>query len=95
MKKRELDNHHLIEIESLDDQLNNEIVEFNKECNINLSEFNEEVRKMQNELLNKHSIEVSEIKMIFEEKLINKIVKFSKNYYYLKNQEMNLVKQQS
>ena len=71
-----------------------EIIEYDKEWENRLIEFSEEVKKMEHEINNKHSDDINEIKQLFEEKHNKKKVKFSKNYFELKSQQMNLVKQQ-
>ena len=83
-----------MEIESLENQSNTEIIEYDKEWENRLIEFSEEVKKMEHEINNKHSDYINEIKQLFEEKHNKKKVKFSKNYFELKSQQMNLVKQQ-
>ena len=83
-----------MEIESLENQSNTEIIEYDKEWENRLIEFSEEVKKMEHEINNKHSDDINEIKQLFEEKHNKKKVKFSKNYFELKSQQMTLVKQQ-
>ena len=67
--------------------------DFNKEWDQKFNEFNNQILKSENEILNKQSEEKNELKLNLDEKT-SKNVKFSKAYLDLKFQQMNLVKQQ-
>lgn len=91
-KKKELENQHFMELQSLEEHFNNQMNEFNIEWDSKIREFNEQVQRQELDMNTRHFNEVNELKKQFEEK--TKGIKFSRQFLDLKYQQINLVKQQ-
>ncbi len=91
-KKKELVNQHNVELQSLEELFNTQIKEFNLEWDNRIRQFNEQVQKQELEMTTRHNMEIAELKKNFDEK--SNSFKYSKTLLDLKNQQINLVKQQ-
>jgi len=92
-KKKELYTQHQNELESLDFSYKSEIKGFNSEWDNKFRDLEEKSKILEEQLNEKHLKEMEDLYNFLEQKL-PKIVKYSKKYLDLKNQEDNLVKLQ-
>jgi hypothetical protein len=92
-KKRDLDTHHICEMQNLEDNYNTEIAEFKGKWDIMFNEFSQKAKKLEETLIQKHKTEIDDLIAQLELKL-PKQTKFSKEYLELRQTESNLVKQE-
>jgi hypothetical protein len=92
-KKKGLTYQHSSEMVNLEENYNKEILEINLRWETVFNEFNEKVKKEDENLNVKHHSEMENLINHLEEKL-PKQIKFSKEFLDLKQCELNLVKQE-
>jgi len=91
--KKDVSSQHELEMKNLDDSYNYEISTFNKKWEEIFNDFNYKFKKMEENLSNKHKLELEELLLNLDVKL-PKQVKFSREYLELRTSEYNLVKQE-
>ncbi len=92
-KKKDLEMQHFSELENLEISYKRELENFNNYWDNQFKDLEERSEKMEKELIEKHKKEMDDLLNNLEQKL-PKNIKFSKEFYELKNQEENLVKLQ-
>jgi hypothetical protein len=92
-KKKDLDQQHAIEMDSLEQTYRKEVEEYNEEWDKKIAEFDEQARSFLDDLKLRHSKEIEIHEANLNKKLF-KPSKFSRTFIELKNQEENLVRQQ-
>jgi hypothetical protein len=92
-KKKGLTYQHSSEMVNLEENYNKEILEINLRWETVFNEFNDKVKKEDENLNVKHQSEMENLISHLEEKL-PKQIKFSKEFLDLKQCELNLVKQE-
>jgi hypothetical protein len=80
-------------METLEQTYRKEVDEYNGIWDKKVAEFDEEARRLEDELKERHARELEEFESTLQKKLF-KPTKFSRTFIELKNQEENLVKQQ-
>lgn len=93
-KKRELSIKHQTELQSLDEIYKKEAEELEMEFETKFMSLQEKSKTSEEKLNQKHQQEMEELYNFLDQKL-PRIVKYSKKYLDLKNQEINLAKQQN
>jgi hypothetical protein len=91
LKKKEINQHHVSELRSLEEAYNKEITEHIKQWGEIFSQFQEKIKKQEDILADKHRYEMHTYITDLEAKL-NMAIKYSKEYIDLKDSELNLVK---